>query len=395
MATQYDKNNIIDDNNNNRGALLTSSSSRSKNNRTIMTSSQQQDYSRETIEGTNTNANNTLTPILPNYIINNQYNGSKEVSVESILDDLVNLVSSMENVMKGLKYLGEEASADITKLSIEADKLTILLDDMLDYPGAQAVIVGTKVPVEIAKGIKGVAKSLKQYEKTINEQLRKFETELFKNETTTKDRKLDAGGKGENSKFGTYSNNNNNNSSSSNNNDNNKKINKSGGGERNNDDNNLNGTPPRSTEKNGRGKSSAMMDESMSSSGGLGFLSGLFTPSVLNNDNTNLDELKSVASYHITYVFETLVAKSSVLRWNESEASVEQRLQESRLADDSMLAGNTKTGCFCFLKRNTTKKASITNNNNNNNRTTNNGITRSSSTATAATTAIATRRRKV
>ena len=105
----------------------------------------------------------------------------KEVSVETILDDLVNLVSSLENVSKGLKYMGDEASVEVKKLTAEADKLTILLDDMLDYPGAQAVIVGTKIPTEIAKGIKGVSKSLKQYERNVNDQLKKFETEL-KNE---------------------------------------------------------------------------------------------------------------------------------------------------------------------------------------------------------------------
>ena len=46
----------------------------------------------------------------------------KEVSVETILDDLVNLVSSLENVAKGLKYMGKEASAEVKKLTVEADK---------------------------------------------------------------------------------------------------------------------------------------------------------------------------------------------------------------------------------------------------------------------------------
>lgn len=262
----------------------------------------------------------------------------KEVSVETILDDLVNLVSSLENVSKGLKYMGDEASVEVKKLTAEADKLTILLDDMLDYPGAQAVIVGTKIPTEIAKGIKGVSKSLKQYERNVNDQLKKFETELKNEAKERKERN---------------SNNSTNNGMST------PVKNGNGDGKKNNDDLR---TPSPMTKKKDNGKDDTNnLDESASSSnGGVGFLSGLFSPSSSNlnhnkegKNDADARSNKSFASYHITYVLETLSTKAGVLRWNETEASAEQRIQESKLAEAGELRDEKPGGCFggCFGKK--------------------------------------------
>ena len=269
----------------------------------------------------------------------------KEVSVETILDDLVNLVSSLENVAKGLKYMGKEASAEVKKLTVEADKLTILLDDMLDYPGAQAVIIGTKVPVEIAKGIKSVAKSLKQYEKNVNDQLKKFDNEL---ENEVKER-------------------NERNTNSSTNNEMLTPV-KNGNGDSKNDNDDLRTPSPmkkndnrKDDNYNNNNNNNNIIDESASSSnGGLGFLTGLFSPSTSNlnpnkegkNDEDGGND-KSFVTYHIMYVLETLSTKVGVLRWNETEASAEQRIQESKLADAGELRDKKPKGCFggCFGKK--------------------------------------------
>jgi len=262
----------------------------------------------------------------------------REVSVETILDDLVNLVSSLENVSKGLKYMGNEASAEVKKLTVEADKLTILLDDMLDYPGAQAVIVGTKIPVDIAKGIKGVAKSLKQYEKNVNDQVKKFEIELKNEAKERKER----------------------NSKASMNNGMSTPV-KNGDGDGINRNDNLRTPSPMMKKKdNGKDDTNNLDESASSSNGGFGFLTGLFSPtsSNLNHNKEGKNDAdagsnKSFVSYHITYVLETLSSKAGVLRWNETEASAEQRIHESKLADAGELRDEKPGGCFggCFGKK--------------------------------------------
>ena len=90
---------------------------------------------------------------------------------------------------------------------------------------------------------------------------------------------------------------------------------------------------------NNNNNNNNIIDESASSSnGGLGFLTGLFSPSTSNlnpnkegkNDEDGGND-KSFVTYHIMYVLETLSTKVGVLRWNETEASAEQRIQESKL----------------------------------------------------------------
>ena len=108
-------------------------------------------------------------------------------------------------------------------------------------------------------------------------------------------------------------------------------------------------------------KNNNIIDESASSSnGGLGFLTGLFSPSTSNlnpnkegkNDEDGGND-KSFVTYHIMYVLETLSTKVGVLRWNETEASAEQRIQESKLADAGELRDKKPKGCFggCFGKK--------------------------------------------
>ena len=92
----------------------------------------------------------------------------------------------------------------------------------------------------------------------------------------------------------------------------------------------------------------------------MGFLTGLFSPSTSNlnpnkegkNDEDGGND-KSFVTYHIMYVLETLSTKVGVLRWNETEASAEQRIQESKLADAGELRDKKPKGCFggCFGKK--------------------------------------------
>ena len=191
---------------------------------------------------------------------------------------------------------------------------------MLDYPGAQAVIIGTKVPVEIAKGIKSVAKSLKQYEKNVNDQLKKFDNEL---ENEVKERNERG------------------NTNSSTNNGMLTPV-KNGNGDSKNDNDDLRTPSPMKKNdnrkddnyNNNNNNNNIMNGSASSSNGGLGFLTGLFSPSTSNlnpnkegkNDEDGGND-KSFVTYHIMYVLETLSTKVGVLRWNETEASAEQRIR--------------------------------------------------------------------
>jgi hypothetical protein len=143
---------------------------------------------------------------------------------------------------------------------------------------------------------------------------------------------------------------------------------KNGNGDSKNDNDDLRTPSPmkkndnrKDDDYNNNNNNNNIIDESASSSnGGLGFLTGLFSPSTSNlnpnkegkNDEDGGND-KSFVTYHIMYVLETLSTKVGVLRWNETEASAEQRIQESKLADAGELRDKKPKGCFggCFGKK--------------------------------------------